>query len=95
MRATVSTAGAVEAVAAAVASACSVSSAQSGWRTDASADRRAAWPVSVLSCASLAVDPAGKSRQERGIAGGGGGGGGAASVVSCPRPRDQCGCPRS
>eukprot|EP00965_Chrysotila_dentata_P158713 5242592-Pleurochrysis_carterae.AAC.1 len=47
------------------ASALSVSSSHSGCSTAASAARRAAVPVSERSCASLLVDPAGKSRSER------------------------------
>eukprot|EP00965_Chrysotila_dentata_P045045 1496248-Pleurochrysis_carterae.AAC.2 len=93
-RATVSTAGAAEAVAVAAASACRVSSAQSGWRTDASADRRAAALVSVLSCASLAVDPTGRSHHERGWAGGSGSDGGGTSWPSGPRLRAPGSVPR-
>eukprot|EP00965_Chrysotila_dentata_P113573 3753467-Pleurochrysis_carterae.AAC.1 len=48
------------------ASASSVSSSHSGCRTAASAARLAAAPVSDFSCVSLPVEPAGRSRSERG-----------------------------
>eukprot|EP00965_Chrysotila_dentata_P211163 6186321-Pleurochrysis_carterae.AAC.4 len=77
----------MEVVAAAAASACSVSSAHRGCRTEASAARRAPSPVSALSCESL-VDPASRSRQDRSWAGGGG-----ASAGAAARPAPAQGSP--